>query len=137
MSRALKLLMLITDAGLLSYWCVTAIAAAGVIKIAPEFLFADYSNALVAAWNWSFMPIDVVLSFAGLTSVRLASRDDDRWRHWATISLSLTMCAGLMAISFWTIRADFEPAWWLPNIFLIVWPVPFLLRGIVSHPAEA
>ncbi|MBW2224881.1 MAG: DUF5360 family protein, partial [Deltaproteobacteria bacterium] len=45
----------------------------------------------------------------------------------------LTSCSGLMAVSFWTLRADFDPAWWLPNLFLLLYPLWFL-PGLVRGP---
>jgi hypothetical protein len=42
------------------------------------------------------------------------------------LSLALTSCSGLMAISFWAIRGDFDLSWWLPNLFLLVYPLFFL-----------
>ncbi|MEI6573450.1 MAG: DUF5360 family protein [Alphaproteobacteria bacterium] len=141
MSASLRRLMLITDLGLLTYWSLTALAAAGVVALPPAWLFSDYHSPLVVAWNWSFFPLDMLLSVAGLASVRLAVRNDARWQHYAIISLSLTACAGLMAISFWLIRGEFDPVWWSFNFFLMLWPLPFLLAGIsltptMPHPAR-
>jgi hypothetical protein len=129
MSTPLRRLMLVTDISLLAYWSLTALAAAGVIGLPSDWLFSDYHNPIVVAWNWSFLPLDVILSVAGLTSVRLAVRKDARWQHYALISLSLTFCAGLMAISFWTIRGEFDPVWWGFNLYLVLWPLPFLLTS--------
>jgi Family of unknown function (DUF5360) len=129
MSMPLRGLMLVTDIGLLAYWSLTALAAAGVIGLPSDRLFSDYHNPLVVAWNWSFLPLDVILSLAGLVSVRLAMRKDARWQHYALISLSLTVCAGLMAISFWAIRGEFDPVWWSFNLYLMLWPLPFLLAS--------
>ena len=42
------------------------------------------------------------------------------------IALVLTCCAGLQAISFWAIRGDFKLGWWLPNLFLMLYPLWFL-----------
>ena len=141
MSAPLRRLMLVTDIGLLTYWSLTALAAAGVIVFPPDWLFSDYHNDLVFAWNCSFFPLDVLLSVAGLASVHLAGRKDARWQHYAIISLSLTACAGLMAISFWVIRGEFDPVWWGFNLYLILWPLPFLLAGAsltptMPHPAR-
>jgi hypothetical protein len=33
-----------------------------------------------------------------------------------------------MAISYWTLTGDFDPSWWIPNLFLMLWPLPFLIR---------
>jgi hypothetical protein len=40
------------------------------------------------------------------------------------VSLVLTMASGLMAIAFWTLRGDFSLAWWVPNLYLMLFPVP-------------
>jgi hypothetical protein len=134
MSISLRLLMLVTDIGLLSYWLLTALAAAGLIGLPSEWLFSDYHNPIVVAWNWSFLPLDIILSITGLLSVRLAARNDARWLPCALISLSLTVCAGLMAISFWAIRGEFDPVWWGFNLFLMLWPLPFLLALTAPGP---
>jgi hypothetical protein len=33
-----------------------------------------------------------------------------------------------MAVVFWAIRGDFELAWWVPNLFLLVYPLFFIGR---------
>jgi hypothetical protein len=134
MSMPLRLLMLVTDIGLLSYWLLTALAAVGLIGLPSEWLFSDYHSPIVVAWNWSFLPLDIILSIAGLLSVRLAARNDARWLYCTVISLSLTVCAGLMAISFWAIRGEFDPVWWGFNLFLMLWPLPFLLALTAPGP---
>jgi Family of unknown function (DUF5360) len=123
------MLLLATDVGLLTYWLLTALIALGAVGLPPEWLFSDYHNPMLVAWNWSFLPLDIILSITGLTSVRLAARQDDRWQRYAVVSLSLTVCAGLMAISFWAIRLQFDPVWWGFNLYLLLWPLPFLLSG--------
>ena len=93
--------MRITDIGMLSYWGVTALMALSILSVPGEWLFKDYHDARVMAWNWSFLPIDLLLSITGLWALRLERADDQRWRIWAAISLTLTVCAVLMAISYW------------------------------------
>jgi hypothetical protein len=122
----LKTSLLITDIGFLSYWTLTALAAAGVLTIPAEYLYSDYHNPAVVAWNWSFMPLDVVLSMVGITAVTLQRRACASWRPLALVSLSLTICAGLMAISFWAMRGEFDWAWWTINLALVLWPLYFL-----------
>lgn len=118
--------MRITDIGMLAYWCITALMALSVLSIPGELLFKDYHDPRVVAWNWSFMPLDIIFAITGLWALRLEKSGDSRWKIWAAVSLSLTMCAGLMAISYWAIVGDFDPAWWIPNLFLLLWPIPFL-----------
>jgi hypothetical protein len=50
------------------------------------------------------------------------------WRSWAVMSLVATSCSGLQAISFWVLRADYDLAWWAPNLFLLLYPWLFLPR---------
>lgn len=120
MPRALMTLFIVVDVGFIAYWLVTAI---GVLP--PEWMFKDYDNPILSAWNWSFLPLDLAVSATGLTTVRVARRGD-RWQPWALASLLLTACAGLQAIAFWVLRADFDPAWWAPNLFLLLYPLAFL-----------
>jgi len=131
----LKTSLLITDIAFLSYWALTALVAAGALSIPAEYLYSDYNNPLVVAWNWSFMPLDVALSLIGITALSLQRRACASWRMLAVVSLSLTVCAGLMAISFWAIRGDFDPAWWAVNLALILWPLYFLPQ-LVDTPAR-
>tara|TARA_R110002110_G_scaffold111174_2_gene276898 strand:- start:5188 stop:5634 length:447 start_codon:yes stop_codon:yes gene_type:complete len=124
----LPALLLFTDIGFLLYWSVTALHVAGVFHLPPEYLFKNYNNPLVFAWNWSFMPLDVALSLAGLAGMSLWRRGHPAARSLVAFSLALTFCAGLMAIAFWTITGDFDLGWWLPNLFLLVWPLIYLLK---------
>lgn len=117
MTRLQKTLMLATDLGFAAYWLVTAL---GIIPAA--YLFKDYHDPFMVSWNWSFLPIDLLASASGLAGVALGSRG----RRLADVSLALTFCAGGMALSFWAMRGDFDPAWWLANGFLAAWPLPFL-----------
>jgi hypothetical protein len=54
------------------------------------------------------------------------------WHQLALISLVLTFCSGLQAIAFWIIRGDFDLTWWLPNLFLLIYPLFFIPRLIVD-----
>ena len=134
--RGLKTSLLITDVGFLLYWSLTALVAGGLLRVPAEYLFSDYENPLVVAWNWSFMPLDVILSLCGLAAVALHRRGKPAWRGVAIMSLSLTFCAGLMAISFWAIRGDFDPTWWAVNLALMIWPLAYL-PGLVRTSASA
>jgi hypothetical protein len=119
--------LLITDIGFLSYW---AAAAMGVFP--SEWLYKDYDNPILVAWNWSFAPVDLAASTLGLYSLALARLGRPAWSAYALISAALTFCAGLMALSFWALRSDFDLAWWLPNLYLVIWPliaVPQLVRA--------
>jgi hypothetical protein len=107
----------IVDIGFIFYWTITYLNL-----VPPEFLYKDYSNPLMVDWNWSFFPIDMLISLSGLNSIRLYKTNSAHWVIFALGSLTLTMCSGLMAISFWWYHKDFDPAWWLPNLFLLVYP---------------
>ena len=47
----------------------------------------------------------------------------DAFGVMALVSVVLTFCAGLMAVAFWTLRGDFDLGWWIPNLYLVVWPL--------------
>ncbi|MEP0393371.1 MAG: DUF5360 family protein [Erythrobacter sp.] len=121
-----RVLMRVTDIGMIGYWVVTAMMALAILDIPGEYLFKDYHDPRVIAWNWSFMPLDVIFAVTGLWALRLERLGDPTWRVWAIVSLTLTHCAGLMAISYWVLVQDFDPTWWVPNLFLMLWPLPFL-----------
>ena len=126
--RSMKPFLLVTDIGFLLYWGVSLPILLGVDLIPADWLFKDYDQPLVIAWNWSFFPLDMVLSICGLLSLRRHARGDPSWRPLAAFSLALTFCAGFMALCYWVIRADYDLAWWLPNLFLMTWPLYFLPR---------
>lgn len=117
-SRALRWNLFLTDLGFLLYWGVTAL---GVLPSA--WLFQDYRNPILVAWNGSFAPIDLLASLLGLTALAMARQGRRAWRGYALVSLTLTFCAGFMALAFWSLRRDFDLGWWLPNIYLAAWPL--------------
>ncbi|MFC9898119.1 DUF5360 family protein [Nocardia sp. NPDC127579] len=125
-----KILLLVTDALLVLYWIAVAVNA-----IPKDAAFRDYSNPIVQAWNWSFLPLDlaaVLFGFAGVYLVRVQHR-----LGWLvlTVGLTLTFCAGFMAISFWAFAGDFNPVWWLSNALLMI--VPALVFGLLLTDREA
>lgn len=128
MSGGLRLFLGTVDVLMLAYWAVTALAAAGLVALPPSALYKGYDQPVMVAWNWSFMPLDVAFALAGLASVRLARAGDARWRGFAIVSLTLTMCAGGMAVGFWTLTRDFDPDWWVPNLVLLLAPLAWLPR---------
>ncbi|MFN8544152.1 MAG: DUF5360 family protein [Candidatus Binatia bacterium] len=123
----LRPFFLVTDTGFVLYWLVTALHL-----IPPEHLFKDYADPILVAWNWSFLPLDLTVSATGYASLVLHARGRTAWAPWALVSLVLTSCSGLMAIAFWTLRADFALAWWLPNLYLLFYPLAFL-PGLVRN----
>jgi hypothetical protein len=112
--------MRLADFGMIAYWGVAALACLGLFALPQSAMYQGYGTPLVDAWNWSFAPLDLAFALAGLASLRLAARGDPRWQGLALVSFALTFCAGLMAISYWAIAGQFDPAWWLPNLALIV-----------------
>ena len=48
-------------------------------------------------------------------------------REILIVGLTLTFCAGLMAVSFWALYGDVNLVWWAPNIVLMI--VPCVLYG--------
>ena len=130
-SRALRWHLLITDIGFLCYWLITAL---GILPAA--WLFKDYDNPILVAWNWSFAPIDILASLLGLAALFAAKRQINRAHQLVLISLALTFCAGFMALAFWTLRQDFDLFWWLPNLYLTIWPLFFITRLVCPKAAE-
>jgi hypothetical protein len=33
-----------------------------------------------------------------------------------------------MALAFWAIAGDFDIAWWAPNAYLLIFPIPLLVH---------
>jgi Family of unknown function (DUF5360) len=118
---ALRYLFVIVDVGFLVYWLITLLHL-----IPAEYLFQDYQNQLLVAWNWSFLPLDLLVSATGIGSLVLYRRGSPRWRLLALVSLVLTSVSGLQAIAFWVIRGDFMLEWWIPNAFLLGYPLYFI-----------
>ena len=93
----LKVLLTLTEAGMLLYWIFATLAVASVISVPPEFMYSDYENPLIVSWNWSFLPIDV--AFAGLGLTQRFFMKPGRSRDLVAVSgLTLMFCAGVMAI---------------------------------------
>ncbi|WP_218025023.1 DUF5360 family protein [Nocardia pseudovaccinii] len=122
-----KIAMLITDVGFLLYW---TIAFAHVIP--PEWAYKDYTDPILSDWNNSFVLLDLAASGTGLASLCRAPG----WRTLMTVSLTLTSVAGLQAIAFWTLRADFSALWWVPNLFLLLFPLPALIALTCAAGSE-
>lgn len=123
--KTLKKFFLLTDITFLVYWISTA------LHIIPmELAFSDYTNSLVVIWNWSFLPLDMCISFTGFTTIYLYNKGNSKWNRVALISLIFTMSSGLQAISFWAIKGDFDVLWWIANLYLIIYPLFFLNKLI-------
>jgi hypothetical protein len=86
--KRLKPFVLVTDVGFIVYWTVSLPLLLGLDVVPASWLFKDYHDPLVYAWNWSFFPLDMVLSICGLLAVRRHSRADPSWRPLAAFSLA-------------------------------------------------
>jgi len=124
---SLKYFFWITDAGFLIYWFVTYFQL-----IPAEYVYQDYTNPILVSWNWSFFPLDLIISLTGFTSLWLYANNRSLWRDVALISLVLTSVSGLQAIAFWAIRCEFDLVWWIPNGFLLLYPLYFIPRLLLA-----
>lgn len=127
--KTLKYIFLFVDISFIIYWLITLMHL-----IPSQYLYSDYQNPILVDWNWSFFPLDILVSASGFLSIYLAQKGRASWRNFALISLVLTSTSGLQAIAFWTLRSDFELSWWLPNLFLLIYPLFFIPRLIASAP---
>lgn len=125
--KILRIFFIVTDIGFIVYWLIT------LLQIIPvQFLFKDYNNPILSAWNWSFFPLDMCISFTGIYSLLLYSNRNQLWKKVALISLVLTFCSGLQALSFWSLRSDFDLIWWTFNIYLLMYPF-FFAKGMLNE----
>lgn len=91
----------------------------------PEAMFDGYFKPEVQAWNWSFLPLDLLASLTGIAGNTLKRVNQ---KVLLTMSLVLTSVAGGMAIGYWAFLGDFELSWWLPNLILLLFPLVPLVR---------
>ena len=124
--------MAVTDLAFLAYWSLSLLSLGGWIILPRAWMFEGYDQPATVAWNWSFLPLDIGLSVLGLCAVALARRNRPAWRPLALLSLTFTMAAGGMAIAYWALLGQFDPAWFLPNLALLLWPMLFLPRLIAD-----
>jgi len=104
--------MLVTDLALLGYWVATM---AGWITVGEERFLNE--------WNFSFLILDVSAIGTGLASVVLSLTQRSGGYELMLVSLALTFAAGIMALNFYLVRGTFELEWWLPNLWLTLFPV--------------
>lgn len=121
--RFTTLAMVATDIGFIIYWAVTV---AGVFP--AKVLFKEYDDPRVAAWNWSFLPLDIAASLTGLAAVRVMRRQLPPAPALLSTSLALTATAGGMAVVYFVQRGQFDPFWLLSNLALLSFPLPLLTR---------
>ncbi len=119
MGTNINRLLTLTEIGMLAYWMLATAVVLNLIQIAPEYMYSDYQNPIIVSWNWSFLPIDILFAVSGLFA-RFGRLRQSHRNLLATVSLALMFCAGLMAISFWLIRLEFDPIWWSINLWLLV-----------------
>ncbi len=110
-------MLTLTEVGMLLYWGFAALVLAGVFYVSPEYMYPDHKNATVVAWNWSFLPLDLLFVATGL-GARFARISRARADALGLVSLAFMFCAGLMAVSFWSIVGFFDPVWWSMNLWL-------------------
>jgi hypothetical protein len=119
--KYLKPFFLVTDIGFIIYWIVT------YFELIPKAIaFKDYDNPIVIAWNWSFFPLDILVSFTGLFILYLYRLYRESWKSYALISLVLTFCSGIQAIAYWAFIKDFDLTWWAFNLYLMIYPLFFI-----------
>ncbi|MEU3657952.1 DUF5360 family protein [Streptomyces sp. NPDC032161] len=121
--RATTVAMVLTDVGFVVYWALVIIGA-----LPPEAMFDEYTDPRVTAWNWSFLPLDIAASISGLAAVRAMRRGSHAAPAALTLSLALTATAGGMAVAYFTLRGQLDPSWLLPNLALLLFPLPLLTR---------
>jgi hypothetical protein len=136
MTRSLRWSILVTDTLFTLYWAASALIALKLLTVPDEYLFANYHDPHSIAWNWSFLPLDLAFAAFGFSAVRAASLGHASWRMLAVASLVLSSAAGGMAIGYWIILGEFDPAWFLPNLVLFLWPLAFL-PGLLSADGRA
>ena len=128
--KSLKYFFLLVDIGFIAYWAITALHL-----IPAEYLYNDYTNPILVNWNWSFFPLDIFVSVTGLYSIWLNKQNDDRWKIYALMSLLLTSVSGLQAVSYWTLAQETDLSWWIPNLFLLIYPfffIPTVIRQLTQ-----
>ena len=122
--RTGKTVLLTIDFGFILYWLLIALNL-----IPHEWVFQNYDDPNVRAWNWSFLPLDIAASITGFIGIKGKGN-----LALLVISSTLTMVAGGMALAFWGIQGFFNLGWWLPNLFLFVAGLIFLVRLVKSQP---
>lgn len=119
-----KGLLLAIDIGFILYWLLIALNL-----IPREWVFRNYDDPNVKAWNWSFLPLDIAASITGFLGIK-----DNGNRDLLIVSTTLTIVAGGMALAFWSMQGFFNLGWWLSNIFLFTSGLIILIRLIISRP---
>lgn len=130
LTRTTTALMLAIDVGFVVYWVLVA----GRL-LPPEAMFAEYDDPRVAAWNWTFLPLDLAASATGFAAVAALRAGSPAAPARLAVSLALTATAGGAAVAYWALRGQWDPWWMLPNLLLLVVPLPMLARLVRSGAA--
>lgn len=136
MRKSLVVAFTVTDSLFLLYWTVSGFAQAGLIHIPRAWMYADFDQPQVVAWNWSFLPIDLAFSILGISAVVASRQECALWRPLALLSLAFTIAAGAMAVGYWLILQQLDPGWLIPNLALVIWPIFFLPRLVAESGRE-
>ncbi len=131
-SAGFRKLFTLTECGMLLYWALAVLAALEVVAIPPSWLYSNAQDPLVVAWNWSFLPVDLLFVVTGLM-VRFSKQPRG---EMALVSATLMFCAGAMALSFWAIRGEFDVFWWGANAWLVVLSLAFLFARLRAASLE-
>lgn len=123
MLRSTTVAMVVTDIGFIAYWLLIVTNA-----LPAEAMFEEYTDPRVAAWNWSFLPLDIAASLTGLAGAHALRRGSVTAIPRIGVSLALTATAGGLAVVYFAQRGQFDPAWLIPNLALLLFPLPLLLR---------
>lgn len=115
LTKTQKAIVWAIDIGFILYWSLIVFRA-----IPAEAMFVGYEKPEVQAWNWSFLPLDILASLTGIAGNTLKRFNS---KILLTVSLVLTSVAGGMAIGYWAFLADFEISWWAPNLVLLLFPL--------------
>src|SRR5687768_6238544 len=98
-TKALRSFLAVVDGAFLVYWVTSA------MRLLPaEWLYAHHDDPVMVAWNWSFFPLDILASAAGLSALFLMRKADPRWPIVAATSLAFTSASGLNAVAFWALQ---------------------------------
>jgi len=127
-------LLTLTELGMILYWLVVSAGFLGLLHFNQVYMFTEYSNPVMVAWNWSFFPLDMLFAILGLYG-RFGQISNSQTRFLSNVSLSLMFCAGLMALSFWAIQGDLDWAWWSVNVWLVCLSSFYLFRSYAYRAA--
>ncbi|MGI5220529.1 DUF5360 family protein [Nocardia sp. CA-290969] len=122
----IKRVLLWTDLGFLAYWIATVL---GVVSVGAD--------PFLQQWNWSFLGLDLAAIGLGLGSLLLARRRPEAGERLMLVSLTATAAAGVMALNFYLIRCEFDPAWWIPNGWLVLFPTVAITAMLIATPSTA